>query len=334
MSDKLETFVEAHRSEFDDLRAPSDLWANIDSYMKAGSKNWMKSKLLSQLIYIGLSAALVVVTIVYFISKEKGSASSTASGERRQGVTSYPKTIKNDTTEKLNEQKPENDKNNLQNSISYKSFENNEILLPDSVNKNTAGETNKDTLRVKQEEELKYVDIDGVERHIFYHISYNYTGRIKNTIFWYTHKELSNTHFHVEHFCWNRWIKREEVTRKGKPGKGNYAGKIEGKYFYWGKIFPHSGENRMRVTLINDSDTAIAVSKELNWVATLTPKVEYTIRKKNREITFSEDTYFELYDSSGDLVDEGRAKIISYAKLKNGLYTLNYDNTTTKIKLK
>ena len=191
--------------------------------------------------------------------------------------------------------------------------------------------------QVQNDSLKKLVDIDGTERGIFYHISFadGPSGKKNHVLGWYTHKEIPRTHFVIEQLCRNKWIKRgERIAQKGLPGSGNYAGKINGKFLYTLKIPSHSGENGFRVLLMNDSNVCLATSKELLWTSKWAPKVEYSIKKRDKEIVFSSETYFELYDASGKLVKEGRATIISYDTLDEGDYTLNYDNTTATIKLK
>ena len=183
----------------------------------------------------------------------------------------------------------------------------------------------------------KFVDIDGTERGIFYHISSadGPSGKNNHILCWYTHKEVPKTHFVIEQLCWNKWIKQAELfAGKGTPGVGEYAGKIKGKFLYKYKIPSHSGENGLRVLLLNDSNVCLGVSKELLWTSQWSPKVEYNIKKKDKAIVFSSETYFELYDSSGVLAIKGRGLRISYGMFEKGTYTLNYDNTTTTIDLK
>jgi hypothetical protein len=90
----------------------------------------------------------------------------------------------------------------------------------------------------------------------------------------------------------------------------------------------------MRVLQMNDSNSCIAVSKELKWLAVQTEKVDYTIKKRAKEISFNNATYYELYDSNNIIVKQGYGKTITYDELPKGVYRLNYDNFTTTIKLK
>ncbi len=164
----------------------------------------------------------------------------------------------------------------------------------------------------------------GIDTTIFYHISYvgGVSGPHQHTLCWYTQNEVPNTHYVIEHFCWNRWVKKSKVTSLGKSGKHEYTCKVA----------PHSGANSMRVVLLNDSNIRLAVSKTLEWEAVRIPKVNYMIKKKNKEIIFTSETCYEIYDAKENLIEKDYAKLISYAKLTEGTYTLNYDNSTTTFK--
>lgn len=189
----------------------------------------------------------------------------------------------------------------------------------------------------------KLIDINGEERGIFYHIGYNGgppNQKNRFVLFWYTHKEIPNTYFVIEHYRFNKWVKHSKYTGKVLPSTNNHGALIKGKYLYKQKVPPHSGENRWRVLLMNDSNVCLGISKELigtdskGALIPFVPKVEYSISKKTKEIIFSAETYFELFDASGKLIEEGYGKTILYAGNDPGTYTLNYDNTTTTIKLK
>jgi hypothetical protein len=168
----------------------------------------------------------------------------------------------------------------------------------------------------------------------FYHISYN-AGPLdhnnKNHILsWYTKTELPpKHHFAIEHFCWSRWVERARYEGKGRPGTGNYSGKIPGKVLYTYFLPPHSGDNNLRVVLVNDSNVRIAMTKELPWTEKFVEKVSADIKKKAHEIHFSSDTYYEIVDEAGAIVAKDYSKVISYATLPKGSYTLYYDNDST-----
>ncbi len=342
MTDKLETFIDEHLQEFDTIELPQDLWSRIDASIGLKSVVMVKSRLLRNCIYFGLSSTVIVAAIIYFVFKEQKEESSVISGEKHNEILMD---ATNFTIDPEKNSKTENSKKDesLQSQTSNNSIEKQNITAPDSNLNKDQSPAQHDSLKITVKQEEKLVDIAGVERGLFYHISYSggpASGRKSQVLFWYTHKELPNTHFIVEHFCWNNWIKRGKVIAKGRPGRGEYSGKIPGKYVYKFKIPPHSGENRWRVLLMNDSNECLGVSKELRGVSQtgeplrLVKKVDYAVKKKAKEILFSAETYYELYDPLGEFVEKGRGKMISYARLSLGTYSLNYDNYSAIIKLK
>lgn len=166
------------------------------------------------------------------------------------------------------------------------------------------------------------------DTNIIYHISYvgGPASRLQHTLHWFTEKEIPNTYFIIEHFCWNRWIQKGKMASKGTAGKHEYMLKMP----------PHNGVNPYRVILYTDSNIRVCTSKQLDVeLGTYPiPKVIYTDKKTSKEIVFSSETDFELYDATGKLVKEGRGTGILYDKLPEGTYTLNYDNITTTFKRK
>jgi hypothetical protein len=194
-----------------------------------------------------------------------------------------------------------------------------------------------------QQDTTKLVDIVGVPRGIFYHISYNggpINHKKSHYLGWYTHQQLPNTYFIVEHFIWNKWIQRGKEIPHSSPGRPQHSGQIIGKYGYHLKIPPHSGLNKWRVLLMNDSNVCIGVSKELEGVDDkgeplhLAPKISFKIKKNEKEIVFNSQTYYQLHDASGKIVSEGMVLSFFYGTVEPGEYTLYYDNSIETIKLK
>jgi len=333
MRDKLEIFIDDNIHQFDAIELPKDLWSKIDSGIQTTSLKTVKSKLLSKFIYLGLSTLFITGTIIFFVSNYKDKTSSLTAIEKTKDKLNDNKNylgekqdLKNDTAQPLVILSP---------AISKKDVEDQKTDFPVCIINETVSLQSQDTSKIKAKDAEKLVDDEGVERGIFYHISANGGPDIKrHALFWYTHKEIPNTYFIVEQHCWNKWVERGKYTGKGIPGHGEYAGKIQGKFLYKYKLPAHSGENGMRVLLMNDSNVCIAMSKELFYVNEKVPKVNYTLKKRDKEIHFSAETYFELYDPEGELVEKTYAKILSYKGLKEGTYKLNYDNTSTSIKLK
>jgi hypothetical protein len=146
---------------------------------------------------------------------------------------------------------------------------------------------------------------------------------------WQAKQFIPNTYFVIEHFCWGKWIKRRKITETSILGKREYFGKTGNNCQYKFRIPPHSGENRMRILLMNDSNVCLAISRELKWVSIATVTVTYTDKQKLKEIQFNNETDYEILDSKGALVKGGRGSSVSYADLDSGTYTLNYDNSST-----
>lgn len=160
------------------------------------------------------------------------------------------------------------------------------------------------------------------DTNIIYHISYigGPPSRNQHTLEWFTEREIPSTHFIIQQFCWNKWVKRGKITCSGKPGKHEYTLKVP----------PHSGENNFRVIIVNDSNDRITSSKEFKTELTKhpVPKVNYADKKGTKEIKFSSETDYEILNSKGTLIKEGRGISVSYADLDDDTYTLNYDNST------
>ena len=159
-------------------------------------------------------------------------------------------------------------------------------------------------------------------------------GPNNHLLVWNTKKYIPKTYFVVEKFYWGKWVKQLKVNENSPLGKREYFSKKESNCIYKFKIPPHSGENIIRVRLMNDSNVCLAISKELKWISVATPKVSYTDKKGSKEIRFSDETNYEILDSKGTLIKDGRGISVSYADLKEGTYTLNYDNTSTSLNLK
>ncbi len=146
-------------------------------------------------------------------------------------------------------------------------------------------------------------------------VSMNISDRKLN---WQTNNERNKLVFEIEQYRWNKWVKIGEVDGVGTPQNNQYS-------FY---AIPYSGENKMRVKQISE----VYLSSSIKWKSTQ-PEVKFTIQKHPKEIQFTEQTMYEIFDSSGGLVKKGWAQTISYDNLPKGIYTLNYDNFTAELKL-
>lgn len=75
MIDKLKTFVNKHKQEFDTAEPSQDLWKKIDAQMEGKSSSTISSKWMSKFKYFGLSASVLIIA-VYFISQKLNNSSS------------------------------------------------------------------------------------------------------------------------------------------------------------------------------------------------------------------------------------------------------------------
>ena len=90
----------------------------------------------------------------------------------------------------------------------------------------------------------------------------------------------------------------------------------------------HSGENQIRIKQV-DYTSQPRYSKPVKFVST-TPEVTYTPVKVTKDITFSAETLYEIYDQYGNVVKKGFGKSVDCGNLAKGIYYLNYDNKTAE----
>jgi hypothetical protein len=142
-----------------------------------------------------------------------------------------------------------------------------------------------------------------------------------SVLHWTTKNELVRMPFTVQVFRWNKWVTMGEVDGKGGPD-GNVAS-YENTYEF--KLLQHSGENKIRIKQDSNISTIIV------WNSSI-PEVTYNIDQLTKEIIFSAETAYEIYDEWGNLLIKGCDKEVDCKDLKYGIYFLNYDNKTEKIK--
>ncbi len=87
MTDKLELFITEHKHEFDTMEPASHLWTKLDAQMNAKSVQAVKSKLLSKVIYLGLSSVVAVSTIYFVLNKKTEENKKPTTTEQHTDVT-------------------------------------------------------------------------------------------------------------------------------------------------------------------------------------------------------------------------------------------------------
>ena len=140
------------------------------------------------------------------------------------------------------------------------------------------------------------------------------TAEKDGTLKWATKGETGKLPYIVEQYRWNKWVKVGEVEGMGTPDLNNYSFKVS----------PHSGKNQFRVKQVDYTGTP-KVSKPVDLMSTV-PEVSFTPAKVSKELSFTDETMFEIYDQYGNIVKKGFAKVADASNLQKGVYYVNYDN--------
>ncbi len=139
------------------------------------------------------------------------------------------------------------------------------------------------------------------------------------TLRWKTKGETGELPYVIEQYRWNKWIKVGEVPGIGTPDEHSYEFKVT----------PHSGENQFRVKQVDYSGKP-RYSPAKKYRNASVEEITFTPQKVNKEIMFTGETKFEIYDAYGNIVKKGFADKINAENLTKGVYYLNYDNKTEK----
>ncbi len=141
---------------------------------------------------------------------------------------------------------------------------------------------------------------------------------------WQTNNENGSLDFIIEQFRWGRWVESGQV-------KGNGTNQLN-KYTF--QVSPHSGLNKVRISQIDNTGEKRS-SKEVSFQSTIS-KVKMAPAKVTDFLYFkasgkSVKTKFEVYDAFGNLLKLGYNEKVDCQNLVNGVYFVNFDNTTEKI---
>jgi len=135
------------------------------------------------------------------------------------------------------------------------------------------------------------------------------------TLTWKTVDETGKLDFVIEQYRWNKWVKVGEVSGMGTPKEHTYEFKVT----------PHSGENQFRVKQVDYTGKPRYSTIKKYRDASIKP-VTFEPKKVSKEIIFSSETLYEIFDQYGNIVKRGYGAKIDCTKLKKGVYYLNYDN--------
>jgi hypothetical protein len=136
---------------------------------------------------------------------------------------------------------------------------------------------------------------------------------------WETTKEAGELPYLVKQYKWGKWITVGEVPGVGKPGTHKYEFKTTS----------HSGQNKFKVVQI-DYTNKPRESKEVIYMAKA-EKVEIVSTKVTDYVEFTGETMYEIFDSYGNIVEQGTSAKVNISHLDKGKYYVNFDNSYVEI---
>lgn len=154
------------------------------------------------------------------------------------------------------------------------------------------------------------------------------TCTAEGVLTWSTKEESGKLNYLIEQYKWNKWVVVGEVNGTGVPELSNYTF----------NILPHSGENTIRVSQI-DNTSKKRVSKSVTFIAGGATEPMLNVLKETKKVEFLLDgkpakTKYEIFDAFGNIVKKGFNSVVSYANLQPGVYHINYDNKNDRIIVK
>jgi hypothetical protein len=140
---------------------------------------------------------------------------------------------------------------------------------------------------------------------------------------WSTKLEDGVLDFKIEQYRWGRWIEAGQVKGSGSKDLHSYSFQLT----------PHSGKNIIRIAQVDNSGEK-RTTKQVSFVSS-SPKVKKTPARVSNFIYFRTNgidvkTKFEIYDAYGNLLKTGFSDTVDCRNLVNGVYFINYDNTSEK----
>lgn len=147
------------------------------------------------------------------------------------------------------------------------------------------------------------------------HIDCNTSGMLS----WETVGEMGKIPFIIQQFKWNKWVNVGEVMGNGTNSKNSY--KFQAQLT--------SGLNKFRV--VQKSYEGDLRKSQVCEVTSQVVPVTYRYDKKTKNIIFSAETSYEMYNIYGQIVKRGRGMNVDCLALTKGEYYISYDNRTDKL---
>ncbi len=139
---------------------------------------------------------------------------------------------------------------------------------------------------------------------------------------WSTKNEMGSLPFVIEQYRWNKWVPIGQVDGKGTITTNSYSF----------QTVAHSGENKFRVKQVGFGGSS-KFSNSVSFVSTLIQPT-YTLAKDAKNIQFSGETLYEIFDVYGNVIKRGFGANLDIANLTKGEYYLCYDNIMSDFKKK
>ncbi|MFM1931606.1 MAG: hypothetical protein RL226_909 [Bacteroidota bacterium] len=135
---------------------------------------------------------------------------------------------------------------------------------------------------------------------------------------WETLNEQGRLPFIIQQFKWNKWVNVGEVMGNGTSVKNSYSFQTT----------PVSGENRFRIMQRSQEGK----NRSSNYVEYTSQKapLTFTYDKKEKRLSFSAETNYELYNAYGQIIKRGFGLTCDLSALSKGDYYISYDNKTEK----
>ncbi len=133
-------------------------------------------------------------------------------------------------------------------------------------------------------------------------------------IHWTAFNQSGVIAFSIEQFQNEHWVMIGEIVGDASAEENPYS------------YSPHlnSGENRYRIGW----ETAAKDKKYSNVVVTMSKKADvyFQLSEDNQKITFTENTYYMIYNPYGFISNRGFGNSLDVSDFKPGMYCITYDN--------
>lgn len=137
---------------------------------------------------------------------------------------------------------------------------------------------------------------------------------------WTSVYENGSLPYVIEQFIFDKWACIGQVQGQGSSGANSYSYRV---------VF-HNGINKFRIRQ-RGQDKVIKYSTEITYSSERTP-LSYSLIHRNKTISFSGETFYQVYDPYGEVVAKGFGTSVDITNYRKGNYCLIYDNQISTFK--